>query len=397
MSSRNVPQLLLSASLSRLAHGMLIFVVVLYAIDEFDSAVVAGLSGFFLTFPGFLVSPVAGAVLDRFGALRAVAFDMVASAFFMSAIVTLAVSGAMTPTLLYIMLGLLSVTRPMTDGGIRTLFPKFVPDEALDRANALDLSSYSVIDVGAPLVAGVLFVWGGANPTFAVVAGMYVLAAVSLFLLRGATGPQVREGKPGNLLRSAWEGVAYLVRHATLRGLAVSYSLFQVTGGMLIIIVPVAVTEWVTDGGEPGAYVGVIWAVVGLCGGLGALAAGRIVTAGSERRVMGLTLVLGAFAVFPFSALGSLVALLSGLAVFGLLEGMVNVSLLSLRQRRTPPEWLGRIMTVSISVNLVGYPIGTALGGALVATAGPGAALAVAAAITLASALFVRLLIPQEV
>lgn len=376
---------------------MLLFVVVLYAIDEFNSAVVAGMSGFFLTFPGFFVSPIAGAILDRFGALRAVAVDMVASAILMSCIVVLSVTGQMTPALLCLILALFSVSRPLTDGGIRTLFPQFVPDEAFDRTNALDLSSYSVIDVGAPLVAGTLYVMVGADPTFLAVACMYVLAALSLALLRTENNRPQRTQVLGGLLRSAWDGITYLIRNPTLRGLAVSYSLFQAAGGMLIIIVPVAVTEWVTDGGEPGGYVGVIWAIVGLTGGIGALATGRMLRSGNERRFMGLALVLAALAIFPFSSLGSLISITIGLAIFGLFEGVVNVSLLSLRQRRTSPEWLGRIMTVSISVNLIGYPIGTAMGGALVATSGPQGALALAAVVTLASAVCIRLLIPKDI
>lgn len=362
LTSRNVPQLLLAASLSRLAHGMLLLVVVLYSIAEFDSAAVAGMSGFFLTLPGFLISPIAGAVLDRFGALRAVAMDTAASAVLIGGIGVFSLVGNLTPGVLYVLLALFSLTSPLTDGGIRTLFPQFVPDIAYDKANALDLSTYSAIEVGGPLVAGSLFAWAGANPALFTVVGLYALATLSLALLRGDPKPAPKGERQQHLLRAAWEGITYLLRNSTLRGLAASYSLFQVSYGMLILIVPVAVTEWVTPGSSSGRYVGLIWAVVGLCGGLGALAAGKLVRSGVERRYMvGATAVASA-AIFPISALGSLVALGAGLALFGLMEGTVNVSLLSLRQRRTDPGWIGRIMTVSISVNLIGFPVGTALG-----------------------------------
>ncbi|WP_405773623.1 MFS transporter [Streptomyces sp. NBC_00859] len=396
LTSRNVPQLLLAASLSRLAHGMLLLVVVLYSIAEFDSAAVAGMSGFFLTLPGFLISPIAGAVLDRFGALRAVAMDTAASAVLIGGIGVFSLVGNLTPGVLYVLLALFSLTSPLTDGGIRTLFPQFVPDIAYDKANALDLSTYSAIEVGGPLVAGSLFAWAGANPALFTVVGLYALATLSLALLRGDPKPAPKGERQQHLLRAAWEGITYLLRNSTLRGLAASYSLFQVSYGMLILIVPVAVTEWVTPGSSSGRYVGLIWAVVGLCGGLGALAAGKLVRSGVERRYMvGATAVASA-AIFPISALGSLVALGAGLALFGLMEGTVNVSLLSLRQRRTDPGWIGRIMTVSISVNLIGFPVGTALGGFLVGATTPAKALAVAAALTLASAVCARLLVPKE-
>lgn len=400
LTSRNVPQLLLAACLCRLAHGMLALAVVLYAMARFDSAGVAGLAVSLLTLPGFLVSPLAGAVLDRMGALAAVVTDTVASAALVGGVAALSLAGRMTPALLYVLLALFSLTTPLTDGGLRTLFPRFVPDAAYDRANALDVSTYAVIEVTGPLAAGALFAAAGPDATLLVVTGMYVLAGFGLALLRGGTGGTAQEGRTARggreLLRSAREGVGYLVRHATLRGLAVAYSVYQMAYGMLAVIVPVAVGRWVGGGDAVGRCTGGLWAVTGLCGGLGALVAGRLVTAGAERRFMAAALLASTAALYPLAALGSLGTLGAGLALFGVLEGVVNVCLLSLRQRRTAPGRLGRVMTVSISVNLMGYPVGTALGGVLVSAGSPRTALAVAAGVTLCAAACARLLLPAE-
>ncbi|GHF52448.1 putative MFS-type transporter y4rN [Streptomyces mashuensis] len=397
LTSRNVPQLLLAASLFRLGHAMMLFAVVLYAIAQFDSAAVAGLSGFFLTFPGFVVSPVAGAILDRFGAVRAVALDGVGSAVCIGAIGISSLSGVLTPALLFLLLALYSLTSPLTDGGIRTLFPQFVPEAAYDKANALDLSTYSVIEVAGPLAAGALFAAAGPDPTLMTIAAMYAMAGFSLALLRGGSRPAAPGGgTERHLLQAAWDGIRYLARNATLRALAVSYSVFQVAYGMLIVVVPVAVERWFADGDSAGRLAGAMWSVAGLFGGLGALLAGKMLHAGVERRYMAGATVVAALAVFPLSALGSLIALGAGLAVFGMAEGTVNVSLLSLRQRRTDPGWLGRIMTVSISVNLIGFPVGTALGGFLAGAVSLRTTFAVAAALTLVSAGCARLLIPRE-
>ncbi|XTZ17340.1 MFS transporter [Micromonospora echinospora] len=395
VTSRNVPQLLLAASFSRLAGSMLLFVVVLYVIAEFGSASFAGLGAFFLTLPGFLVSPVAGAVLDRLGVVRAVVLDTLSSAVLIGLVAVLSVLDSLRPSVLFVLLTLYSLTSPLTSGGIRTLFPRFVPEAAYDKANALDLSSFSVIDVVGPLIAGTLFAWIGPDPTMLCVAVMYALASASIALLRegeaGAGHAPVRQ----HLLRAAGEGILHLVRNPTLRALAVSYSVYQAASGMLVVIVPVAVGRWLGDADATERYVGVLWAGAGLAGAVGALVAGRLVGAGRERFYMvGATLV-GAVAIFPVSALGSLATLGAGLALVGLTEGVVNVSLLSLRQRRTEPAWLGRILTVSISVNLMGFPVGTLLGG-LVVSHSVTAALALAAALAVGSAAFARFLIPRE-
>ncbi|MEU8589459.1 MFS transporter [Streptomyces sp. NPDC048664] len=391
--SRNVPQLLLAASLSRLASSMLLFVTVLYVLAEFHSAPAAGLSGFFLTLPGFLVSPIAGAVLDRLGVLRAVALDTLSSAVFIGGIALLSLGRALTEPALFTLLALYSLTSPLTAGGIRTLFPRFVPEAAYDKANALDLSTFSVIDVAGPLLAGATFTLIGPNPTLLSVAGMYALTALSLTLLRDGTA-EVPVPPRQHLLRSAWEGITYLFRNPTLRGLAVSYALYQAAAGMVIVIVPVAVADWL-GGGSVDRYVGLMWAIMGLAGAVGALFAGKVLRAGVERRYMVAATLVCAVAILSVSLWGSLVTLGVGLMMVGLGEGTVNVSLLSLRQRRTESAWLGRIMTVSISVNLIGFPIGTALGGA-VATHSVAAALATAALLAAGSAVSGRLLIPRE-
>lgn len=55
------------------------------------------------------------------------------------------------------------------------------------------------------------------------------------------------------------------------------------------------------------------------------------------------------------------------LQLAGFVEGPVDVGVLSLRQRRTDPAWLGRVLAVSMSFNLSGLPIGSAIGGLVVA------------------------------
>ncbi|GHJ08023.1 putative MFS-type transporter y4rN [Micromonospora humidisoli] len=394
LTTRNVPQLLLSASLSRLASEMLLFVVVLYVLAQFRSPVLAGLSGFFLTLPGFLVSPMAGALLDRVGAARAVILDNLVSALLIGLIALASVGDWLTPAVLLTLLGLYSLTSPLSAGGIRTLFPRFVPDDAYDKANALDLSTYSVIEVVGPLVGGAVIALIGPDPALVLVVAMYVLAALSLLLLRGSAAEPPRPERR-HLLREAWEGITYLVRNPTLRGLALSYSCYQVTFGVLVVAVPVSVAQRVDGAGPTEQYAGALWSLVGLCGAVGALTAGKLLRAGRERLLLIVTTVLSAFAVYPLGAIAMLATLAVGLALFGLLEGALNVSVLSLRQRRTDPARLGRVMTVSISINLIGFPVGTALGGVLVERSGA-LAYAVAAGFALLAALWGALVIPRE-
>ena len=53
--------------------------------------------------------------------------------------------------------------------------------------------------------------------------------------------------------------------------------------------------------------------------------------------------------------------------VLGIATGPFDVTLFTLRQRRTDPSWMGRAFAVSMALNFAGFPIGSALGGAIVA------------------------------
>jgi hypothetical protein len=240
-----------------------------------------------------------------------------------------------------------------------------VPKEALDLANALDTSSYALINVAGPAVAGVLFGFAGAQATMLLIVLLSAAASISLVpLVRRTSSAHGTAGS--SLVRDAWAGVVYVVRHVSLRSLAISYALFQVSWGVLVVAVPVVVVRELGAGAVADSVVGGLWAAAGFAGGLGALYAGHLRTIGRERQFIAIGTLATAVAIYPVSASFGLAGLAVGLVLVGFLEGPVDVGVLSLRQRRTDPAWLGRVLAVSMSFNMSGLPVGSAIGGILV-------------------------------
>ncbi|MFL5286772.1 MAG: hypothetical protein ACJ8AW_38800, partial [Rhodopila sp.] len=136
-----------------------------------------------------------------------------------------------------------------------------------------------------------------------------------------------------------------------------------------------------------------LWTCVGLAGGASGLLAGQLRTAGRERKVLAVAMVLSAPAVWPLGAGFGLGGLAGGLLIVGLLAGPVDVSVLTLRLRRTPPADFPRVLSVSMSLNQVGFPIGMALAGPLLAGSAS-ASFAVAAFILALAGLAAWTLIP---
>ena len=110
---------------------------------------------------------------------------------------------------------------------------------------------------------------------------------------------------------------------------------------------------------------------------------------------MAVCMVLTALAVWPVAGSFGVAGIAVGLAVVGLLAGPIDVGLLTLRQRRTEPGLLGLVLAVSMSVNMAGFPTGTALGGTLAAWSLSAAFIAAAGASLLGALATVRL-IPRE-
>ena len=90
----------------------------------------------------------------------------------------------------------------------------------------------------------------------------------------------------------------------------------------------------------------------------------------------------------------TLPVLVAVMAVTGFLNGPMDIALFTLRQRRTDQAWMCRAFAVSMSLNFLGYPIGAAVGGSLVAV-DVQAAIAVAVVATALGTLVAWWLIPR--
>jgi hypothetical protein len=202
----------------------------------------------------------------------------------------------------------------------------------------------------------------------------YAAAGLCVARIRRSSSAMPRAG---SILTLAWHGLVRVVGQPTLRGLALSYALYEMCWGVLVVAVPVIAAQHFA-GGAGAAVAGFLWAGLGLVGGTAALIAGHLRATGRERQLMGLGMLGTAVAVWPLAAQFGLPGLVVGLMLVGAAAGPIDVGVLTLRQRRTDPAELGRVVSISMSLNLSGGPLGSALAGVLV-TWSLSATLAVAA------------------
>src|ERR1022692_4906529 len=137
-------QLLISSLLTRTASQMWTVGLVLFALQRYHSPSVAGVSLFLLIFPGLLLSPVAGALLDRHGRKRLMTLDFTVAAVCLTVIVVLAAANRLPVWGLYVILVGGSLTSTLSLAGDRSFFPLIVPRDLWDRGNELGVAGQGV-------------------------------------------------------------------------------------------------------------------------------------------------------------------------------------------------------------------------------------------------------------
>ena len=188
--------------------------------------------------------------------------------------------------------------------------------------------------------------------------------------LRGVRSPDSGADVDQPVLCSAWEGLRYVRRNATLRGLAIAISVKTFSGGIVGIVVPLIVLRQL---GGSAMAVGVALGMSGLAGMLSVLVVGRIDFRGRELRLLVVPMLATApvlaLLLVPAGAVGAaqpalgFAVLCLALLLMGLLEGPMDIGLFTIRQRRTATAWIGRAFAISMAANAIGYPVGSAVAG----------------------------------
>jgi MFS family permease len=373
--------------LGRMGGSMLFVALVLFVLERYHSPQLAGVTAFMAALPGIVVSPIAGALLDRYGRARLVVLDYLVATIALGLIAGLSALHLLPPPLLLAIVAVASLTNPLSWAGARSLFPILAPRHLWEHANGLDSSGHVIATLLASPLAGTLVGLFGGEVALAASAGVYLAAAVVMLRL---PDPKNAAAQTGTVLRNAWLGLKYTLRNPTLRGLALTLSSYNIGNGLIAIAVPVLVLGRLHSGP---ATVGLLWGAMGGAGLASALIAGRMSSLGRERQMIVGAILIGslATALLPFA--NSLVVVAAAVILLGLATGPFDIGLFTLRQRRTDSAWFGRAFAVSMSLNSLGNPIGSALAGPLIAW-GLNAALWAAAAACLIAAVFPLLLIP---
>jgi MFS family permease len=321
----------------------------------------AGLT--FLAFTcGVMLAPVSGMIVDRVRRRPLlIAANLVTAA---GVCALLLVHGRGQVWLIYLVMFGYGATNSLISSAQTALLTQLVPGDLLGDANSVLQMSSQGLRVLSPLLGAGLLAWVGAQPVILLDAGTFVVAAATVVAL------QLREPRPDRAApgRGGWraeftEGIRHVVRTPALRRPMVA-CLIAVSAFGLFETVPFAVVSQGLH--RSPEFLGVLVSLQGIGALAGGVLAGPVLRRTSER-----VLIAGGLAACAAAALLLITALLPvvGLASagLGLCIVWINVGAVTLIQRRTPPQLIGRVDAALEFAIVVPQAASIALGAALIA------------------------------
>jgi MFS family permease len=325
-----------------------------------DSELLLGVIAFAGQFPGLLMAPFAGALVDHWNRHRIVVMAQLLLMIQATVLAALVISGNVE---VWHLIGLAAVSGLVSGADIparQALLVRLVGGrEDLPNAIALNSSMFNAARLVGPAVAGLLIGWVGEGPVFVINALSYSAVIVALLALRLPPEP-TWSSTP--VLAHIREGFAYAFSPGPTRDTLILFACVSLVGVPYVVLLPAFAADVLAGDART---LGLLTS----CAGLGALSGGlwlaardSLVGIGSlvVRATAALGLALVAFAASRAVPLSAIALIASGCALM-LSTATMNTAIQTLVSDRMR----GRVMSLYAMAFIGVTPVGSLIGGAL--------------------------------
>ncbi|WP_170068004.1 MFS transporter [Lentzea guizhouensis] len=340
--------------------------------------------------PAAVLGPFAGVLIDRLKPRDVlVAMDLVRTAA--PAVVALIIaSGVREIWVLYVLAAVLGVAGAVFDTAAEAAIPGLVAPDHLERANATRSSLLNVVRIAGPGLGGLIIAVSAAELALLVTAGTFFASAVVIVGASSATllSRRSHATERPSVVDQLREGVRYLNGDLVLRRAVLGTATMNLAGSGIGALFFVYAYQQLRLGPDEVGFTMSAFSLGAVLGAAGSAWVTRRLSAALACAVCA-SVAAGALFLIPAASLGLPFPVLTVYQfVFGAAATAWAVVLLSLRQRRTAPEMLGRVGSLVNAVTVATVPLGAVLGTALAGAVGTTPAMLVLAALAAATPAF---------
>ena len=350
---------------SLLGTGMSRFALTIWAFQITGEATALALVGFFSFAPSIVISPIAGALVDRWNRKLVMILSDLAAGLMTVVVLILYLTGNLQIWHLYVTGFVAALFEPFQWPAFSAAMSTMVPKEQYGRANGLVSLADSVSTIVAPLAAGALLVAIGLGGILVIDIVTFLFAVGSILLVvipqpaRSAEG----EASRGSLWQDSIYGFRYIWRRRSLFGIQLTFTISNFFGSMaMILIAPMILART----GNNSLLLGTVQSAMGIGGVVGGVA--MSVWGGPKPRIHGVLAGFIFLGIFGNALMGIgqtlpvwVVAGFLGLLVLPFINGSNQ----AIWQAKVPPDLQGRVFATRRLIAQIAGPIGMLLAGPL--------------------------------
>lgn len=350
---------------SLLGSGMTRFALTIWAYQQTGSATVLALVAFVSFGPGVLLSPVAGAIVDRWDRRRVLVLTDLAAGLATAVLLALHLTGRLEVWHLLALGAFAGAFEAFQFPAFSAAVTVLVPRKHYARASGMQSMAGAASAIAAPVLAGLALTAFGLSAVMLVDLLTFLFAVGSLLLIRIPAPPRSDEGEAARA--SLWQeslfGFRYIAARRGLLGLLLVFlpvNLFATMG--MVLLAPMVLAR---SGGSELAL-----GTVQSAAGAGALVGGLVLAAwgGPRRRIHGVLagMTAGSLAgpvLMGFG--GSQAAWLLGAFGMTFFLPIINGSSQAIWQAKVEPDVQGRVFAARRLIAQVSAPLAMLVAGPL--------------------------------
>jgi DHA3 family macrolide efflux protein-like MFS transporter len=351
--------------LSLLGTGMTQFAMTIWAWQKTGQATALALAGVCAFAPVVLVSPLAGAIVDRTSRKLLMILSDLAAGLGTLTILLLYLAGTLEIWHLYAVLVFIGTFGAFQFPAYSATISVLVDKSQYARASGMMSLAGSISGVFSPVAAGILLGPIGIAGILGVDLATMATAIVILLLAkipqpaRSADGVKARS----SLFREAGFGFRYIAARRGLLGLLCMFFLFNVMSGFgFTVLAPMVLART----GDNAMLLGSVQSAAGIGGVVGGVLLS--LWGGPKRRVHGVLIgcALGGLVGLVGVGVGRSLPVWAGaMFAMSMIFPTVNASSQTIWQSKVPPDLQGRVFSVRLMLAQAGTPLAMLLAGPL--------------------------------